>query len=83
MSTNEDSNSSGTNAAKTIITDIDGNPVKIDNNAAHFDGFLREIHEFVLRTGTFAEFFEHGITFKGYKTVVDAASAVPFILGTL
>ena len=76
----EESDASSTSKL-TVITDQDHHPVTVDHNPAHFDGFLAEIADFARRSGKFLELLEHGITFRGAKTVVDSVSAIPFIQG--
>jgi len=64
-----------------VITDIDLNPIRLDNNPAHFDGFLAEVAEFCERTGHFLPLVEHGVAIRGHRTIIDSATAVPFFLG--
>lgn len=80
MSTEDDTNTKGI-AAHTVITDSKGLPVTVDNNPAHFDGLLSDIKNFVERTGKFASFLEQGMVFRGSKTYVDSAAAIPFVQG--
>ena len=77
----DDSDSSNATRKLTVITDLESNPVTVDHNPAHFDGFLNEIAEWSQRTGKFLELLEHGITFRGSKTVVDSPAAIPFLQG--
>ena len=65
----------------TVITDVDREPVKIDNNPAHFDGLLYEIAEFSNRSGKFLPLLEHGVVLSGKTTLLDSAAAVPFVQG--
>ena len=51
MSSIDDTATKGTNATNTVITDIEKNPVTVDNNTAHLDGLIFEITSFVRRTG--------------------------------
>ena len=60
---------------------MESNPVTVDHNPAHFDGFLNEIAEWSQRTGKFLELLEYGITFRGSKAVVDSPAAIPFLQG--
>ena len=66
-------------ADKITFTDIDLNPITVDNNPAHFDGFIYSISEFCQRTGKFLPLVTHGVVVRGHKTVVDSPAAVPFI----
>ena len=59
----DDSDLSNAAGKLTVITDLESNPVTVDHNPAHFDGFLHEIAEWSQRTGKFLELLEHGITF--------------------
>ena len=78
----DDSDSSNAAGKLTVITDLESNPVTVDHNPAHFDGFLNEIAEcWSQRTGKFLELLEYGITFRGSKTVVDSPAAIPFLQG--
>ena len=77
----DDSDLSNAAGKLTVITDLESNPVTVDHNPAHFDGFLHEIAEWSQRTGKFLELLEHGITFRGSKTVVDSPAAIPFFQG--
>ena len=73
------SESGNKEADKFTFTDIDLNPITVDNNPAHFDGFIYSISEFCQRTGKFLPLVTHGVVVRGHKTVVDSPSAVPFI----
>ena len=77
----DDSDLSNAAGKLTVITDLESNPVTVDHNPAHFDGFLHEIAEWSQRTGKFLELLEHGITFRSSKTVVDSPAAIPFFQG--
>ena len=77
----DDSDLSNAAGKLTVITDLEYNPVTVDHNPAHFDGFLHEIAEWSQRTGKFLELLEHGITFRGSKNVVDSPAAIPFFQG--
>ena len=78
MSTVSDKNDSSTH---TGITDIENQPVTVDSNPAHFDGFLYEIADYCKRTGKFLPLLQQGVTIRGHKTIVDSPAAVPFIQG--
>ena len=78
MSNDTDSNNSSTH---TVITDIENEPVTVDSNPAHFDGFLGEIASFVDRSGKYQELLEQGITFRGSKTVIESPAVIPFLQG--
>ena len=80
MSTN-DNHTQSTNDY-TVITDVDKEPVKVDNNPAHFHGLLYEISEFSNRSGKFLPLLTHGVVLCGKSTVLDSAAAVPFLQGT-
>ena len=73
------SESGNKEADKFTFTDIDLNPITVDNNPAHFDGFIYSISEYCQRTGKFLPLVTHGVVVRGHKTVVDSPSAVPFI----
>ena len=47
------SESGNKEADKFTFTDIDLNPITVDNNPAHFDGSIHSISEFCQRTGKF------------------------------
>ena len=82
MSSLDDNSFSNHTDKLTVITDSDGTPVKVDNNPAHFDGFVQEIADFARRTtGHFLPYFEQGIAMRGSKTITDSAASVPFLLG--
>ena len=81
MSLYDDNSLSSQPDKLTVITDSDGIPVKVDNNPAHFDGFVQEIADFARRTGLFLPYFEQGIAMRGSKTITDSAASVPFLLG--
>ena len=67
---------------RTVITDIENQPVTVDSNPAHFDGFLGEIASFVERSGMYQELLEQGITFRGAKTVIESPAVIPFLRGS-
>ena len=46
----DDSDLSNAAGKLTVITDLESNPVTVDHNPAHFDGFLHEIAEWSQRT---------------------------------
>ena len=73
------SESGNKEADNFTFTDIDLNPITVDNNPAHFDGFIYSISEFCQRTGKFLPLVTHGVVVRGHKTVVDSPSAVPFV----
>ena len=81
MSSLDDNSFSNHTDKLTVITDSDGIPVKVDNNPAHFDGFVQEIEDFSRRTGVFLPYFEHGMVMRGSKTITDSAASVPFLMG--
>ena len=81
MSSLDDNSFSNHTDKLTVITDSDGTPVKVDNNPAHFDGFVQEIEDFSRRTGVFLPYFEHGMVMRGSKTITDSAASVPFLMG--
>ena len=81
MSSHDDNSLSNQTDKLTVITDSDGIPVKVDNNPAHFDGFVQEIEDFSRRTGVFLPYFEHGMVMRGSKTITDSAASVPFLMG--
>ena len=64
----------------TVITDHLGNPLSVDKNPAHFEGFLLEVDQFIARTGHFKPLLEHrAVCTSAGKTIVDSVSAVPFV----
>ena len=81
MSSLDDNSFSNHTDKLTVITDSDGIPVKVDNNPAHFDGFVQEIEDYSRRTGVFLPYFEHGMVMRGSKTITDSAASVPFLMG--
>ena len=72
------SESGNKEADNFTFSDIDLNPITVDNNPAHFDGFIYSISEFCQRTGKYLPLVTHGVVIRGHKTVVDSPSAVPF-----
>ena len=71
---------SGTTVA-SVISDIDGLPVSVDNNPAHFSGLIFAIGDWAQRTGNFLPLLTDGVVVSGSKTIVDSVSAVPFLRG--
>ena len=71
---------SGTTVAY-VISDIDGLPVSVDNNPAHFSGLIFAIGDWAQRTGNFLPLLTDGVVVSGSKTIVDSVSAVPFLRG--
>ena len=64
----------------TVIIDHLGNPLSVDKNPAHFEGFLLEVEQFIARTGHFQPLLENrAVCTSAGKTVVDSVSAVPFV----
>ena len=84
MSTADNNNAiigKGDTPTYTVITDISDNPIKVDNNAAHFKGLILDVADYVRRTGHFLALVEQGVALRGSKTVVDSNSAIPFVKG--
>ena len=69
MSTYDETSLSGQHDKLIVITDFEGQPVKVDNNPAHFDGLVQEIADFALRTGHFLPYLENGVALRGSKTM--------------
>ena len=66
-------------AALKLITDLDGEPVILDDNPAHIEGALNQAALYFKRTGQYAALFEQGAkVLSNGKLAIDSASAILF-----
>ena len=75
---------SGSLSTVKVATDIDGDPIILDDNPAHIDGALYEFGQWSQRTGHYIPLFENrGVLLNNGKLALESPNAALFANGTV